>query len=475
MKKNNIIVWGMLTTITLGIGIIIYPSPPPPKTLPAPKISLTEIAEQVGPLLVERRYQDAITALEEAALLYPSAPEPLIRIGQIYLSQHRWLMAEDAFNRALARDYYHPQALAGLGETLLEQGRIEPAITVWGRAVAEDSQYNTGLGRSYLAVLNFDQAETIFARQPDAEAHWYLAALTAPTDVVQAKTHLEAMTVVEDSQLAINRDYLQELLKPFFADSPQNEVAQAVGIGLAQVEQWPLAYQALANIPNDKPAPQQAEAIAFLAHTHIQLGLPAFELFEQAYQLNPESALVLSLQGRYFQQHGAWRSAEHRLGQAVMANQDNPATYAEMATLKAQRGFISSAEAWYEVAILQASNKLPFQRMLAYFYLNHNYQVDEKGIPLVKTMLETHEDSTELQDLLGWMQFITGNNHEAEQTLRQALEQNPDSVRVRYHLAKVLIANHKTEEAIIEFQHVIDWDTSSGLRERAQFALQSLG
>ena len=139
-------------------------------------------------LLAERRYTEAINLLEAAAVDQPQAIAPLNQIGQIYLQQHRWLPAQDAFNRALARDADNPLATAGLAETRLNQGNRRQAMELWQAAAAQNPQLPgvfTGLGRTLLARLEFDAAKTAFLSQmehhPDPEAQWYLAALDSTT------------------------------------------------------------------------------------------------------------------------------------------------------------------------------------------------------------------------------------------------------------------------------------------------------
>ena len=95
--------------------------------MPRPaQLPLSMLLSQADNLIAQQQYGEAIETLETAAQLYPTSTIPLIRIGQIYLRQHRWLLAEDAFNRTLARDPTNPVATIGLAEVATEHGRHGP-------------------------------------------------------------------------------------------------------------------------------------------------------------------------------------------------------------------------------------------------------------------------------------------------------------------------------------------------------------
>ena len=72
------------------------------------------------------------------------------------------------------------------------------------------------------------------------------------------------------------------------------------------------------------------------------------------------------------------------------------------------------------------------------------------------------------------MQFLTGAAEGGEAELRQALALNPDLTSARYHLARQLEAAGRKTEAAMEYQRVIDWDTSGGFRDKALKDLQRL-
>lgn len=440
--------------------------------------ALTSLMARAEPLLLERRYSEAAAVLEDAAQTYPARSEPLLKIGQIYLAQQRWLLAEDAFNRALAREPRQGAALAGLAETLYHQKRFIAALDLWQAAVEvtpPPPQVWTGLGRTHLALFDFESAGETFReqqrRQPDPEAQWYLAALVAPMDWAEAMDYLQAMPAT--GEFASRRDYLLTALKPFDQESPPAEVAKATGIALAQAQLWPLAIHALTAARAGQET-DDAETLAFLGYAQAQAGRPALELFEQAHQADPDSALPLYFEGLYLRQQGALKAAEASFHKAVTLAPENAAFYAEMAETKAQKGELSNAEIWYQAAVQVSEDDLRFRLLQAQFYANWGYNMAEAGIPAAEAIIETDKNNAEAYDLLGWMQFLTGAPEGGETTLRQALALKPDFISARYHLARQLEVSGRTVEAVAEYQRVVDWDTSGLFRDKALTDLQRL-
>lgn len=466
-------IWPGLVIFWLLAGLSCVPKPQP-----APLANFMRRAE---PLIAERRYGEALAVLEEVAQAYPANPLPLLKIGQIYVTQQRWLLAEDAFNRALARQPQNALALAGLAETLYGQGRLDEAVTFWQKAATVNPHLPgvfTGLGRTYLAKFEFEAAKKAFLeqqrQQPDPEALWFLATLEAPADVSAAREYLQSIPSPQESGLSERRDYLLAALKPFNVGPTEAEAAKATGIALAQAQLWPLAIHALTIAKEKQGETVDAETLAFLGYAQVQAGRPALELFRQAQQADPNSAWPLYFQGLYLRQKGTLRAAEAAFKQAVTLDPKNAAFYVEMAETKAQYGDLASAELWYEAAVQVSEEDLQFRLLQAKFFANWGYRMAEAGIPAARAITESDKNNAEAYDLLGWMQFLTGAPEGGETALRQALVLNPDLISARYHLARQLEAMGRKTEAAEEYQRVIDWDTSGTFRDRALKDLQRL-
>jgi tetratricopeptide (TPR) repeat protein len=339
----------------------------------------------------------------------------------------------------------------------------------------------TGLGRAHLLHLEFDAATEAFQKQeetqPDPEAKWYLAALTAPTDVAAANEYLLAIPPDASAGLLARRDYLLATLVPFTPESPPVEVARATGIALVQAELWPLAVHALTeanHLSDSQPAVEQAEIKAFLGHALAQAGRPALDLFEQARRLDPDSALPLYFYGVYLRRQGALKAAETLLMQALALDPENAAIYVELAQTKIEQGDFAAAEEQYAAAIDVAEAEQQIEMLRVRFYAGRGYRVEEAGIPAAEELVEADDTNAEAHDLLGWMYYLAGQPAQAEKALQRALELEPNLVSARYHLARQLESNGNHARATEQYQRVVDWDTSGVYRERAFEGLQRL-
>jgi tetratricopeptide (TPR) repeat protein len=328
--------------------------------------------------------------------------------------------------------------------------------------------------------FEFEQAQEAFLaqqrRQPDPEAQWHLAALAAPSDITAANDYLLSIPEDTSPDILARRDYLLTTLVPFTVESSPAEIGQAEGIAFVQVGHWPLAAYALtaANEYPDQSKHEKAETLSFLGHALAQAGRPALDLFEQAAALDPTSALPLYFYGIYLRQQNALQAAEEVFSQAINLDPDNAAIYVELAQIEVDRGNFTAAEAYYLAATRIAEDDPQIQLLRIQFYANRGYRIVEQGIPAAEAFIETNENNAEAHDLLGWMQFLSGEGEKAEISLRKAIELDPNLISAHYHLARYLETAGNTAAAIDKYRYIIEQDRSGIFRTRASEALQRL-
>ncbi|RME41755.1 MAG: hypothetical protein D6796_15415, partial [Caldilineae bacterium] len=265
---------------------------------PAPPPDIAGRLAEAARLSEERAYSAALAALAEAASLDAANPQPYLAEGEIYLKQHRWELAETAFQAALNRDPQNIAAALGMGEALLRQGKHVASRNYWRQAIALGEGRGEGwrgLGRAYLAALDYPAAGEAFARAgDDAPSQWYRAALTLPTDPVAGRAQLAQMPP------SPRRDYLLAALDALPAGPSPGETAFQTGVALMQLEEWELAHHALDIALQHNP--DDARTWAFAGHVRAALGLPALQAFQRAQKLDPSLALTLYFQGLYLRQ-----------------------------------------------------------------------------------------------------------------------------------------------------------------------------
>jgi len=447
----------------IAIALVLAACAVSPSVPPTPDFSDT--FARADALIEAREYSAAVEILSQMANQSPADAAPLIRIGDIYLTQHRRTDAADAFSMALARDASDVSAWAGRATAELQSGNPVIARNDWWQVLAinpDSAVAYAGLGRAYLQTFNFDLAQDAFEKAKvlgDTESAWRLAALTLPVDVSAGKTWLAQ---ADDSP---KKDYLQTTLADFSADISQADVAATVGIALMQWGEFELAENALSE--SVRLNPQNAQAWAFLGHVRAVLGLPALEAFNHAKELDPALVLVPYFEGLYLRQQGLPEDAFDRFRSALNLDPQNLAVAIEAAATLADMGNLESAEVWYRAVVKAEPDNADYQQLLAEFFVLRSYRVAEAGIVAATRLTELLPQSAHAFDLRGWAKFQTGDFTGAESDFRQAINFDPDDVSARYHLGRLLKTLRRETEARAEFVHVINWDTGGQYRQRA--------
>jgi len=440
-------------------------SPTPTPTIAPTPIDITPRLTEAAYLAEERQYSAALGVLQEAARLDTSNAQPLTAMGDIYLQQHRWAPAREAFDDALAIQTDSYDAAAGLAEALLRQGERSQSSDAWRKAIEMDGfRYEgwLGLGRISLAMRSYEEAEQAFAEalahEPEApQALWYLAALTTPTDAAAGEAYLKRIAIPAG-------DYLLATLESLPPSAPQSEVAALTGIALTQLGEWELAHHALSTATELDPA--NATAWAFLGYVQASLRLPALDSLDQAEELDPTSVLALYFKGIYLRQKGHYDLAVDHFLKALDLDPGNVGVAIETALTLAEKGDYLSAEAWYRAIVESEADSAEYQQLLTEFYVNRSYRIVENGLVEAKRLVELAPDDAHAHDLLGWAKFQSGDFSGAEESLRLAVTLDPKDIAARYHLGKTLEALHKNVDAQAEFTRVVDWDTSGVYRAR---------
>jgi len=99
-------------------------------------LSSDEYDENAHSLYNEGRYDEALDLLRVGVTLYPHAVELHVGMAYAYLAREEYAWARRSFERAVAQDPDHEDALAGLGETLLKIGDRGGALAAFERVVA---------------------------------------------------------------------------------------------------------------------------------------------------------------------------------------------------------------------------------------------------------------------------------------------------------------------------------------------------
>jgi tetratricopeptide (TPR) repeat protein len=461
-----------LAVVILLLGLTPYPR------------AFTEAMRQADSHRAAREYGAALAAYQQAANLDPDSPLPWLQMGEVLLSQHRFLPAAVAFREAerLGGD---GEALRGLGESYSGRGDWATAMMTWLSALAltpDDARLYLALGRGSIAQGHFDQAAGFLSRALElqstgdeaAAAHALLGRLQMDEDPAQAADHLRQAG--DDDMLAVLDVVNAESASAECSDAESDLARRALLLGAAFLQRNELTLARREFERSIALAPANAEAHAYLAHTLDRLGetVAAGKLLQQALELDPGSALVYYFLGVHYRRLGNVERAQAALWEALRRDPENAALRVEMAEAFVAQGDYPHAEEWYQAAVEAAPDDIEFHLLFVHFYLDHLYRVEEGGLPAAQAAVALAPDDPRTHDLLGWAYHLAGRQVEASQALNQALKLDPDLTSAHYHLGSLYASSGQRNLARQHLQRVVDLDTGGYYRERAEMLLSEM-
>ena len=449
--------------------------------MPEPQ-ALVAAMRQAESYRAAQAYGAAAEAYRMAAGLDAGSPRPWQRLGEVFLQQHRFAQAGEAFDLA-RQNHGGAAALLGLGEARAGDGDWFAAIGAWLQAVAlapEDPRLQVALGRGMIAQGQMETAEQYvrhaleLAPPPDvaAQAHALLGRLLAG-DVTASK---RGQATGHLSQ-AGDADMLA-VLQAVDAEPEPDRQALLLGIAFLQRDELVLARRQLERAVALAPAGRSAEAHAYLGHILDRLGetVMARQALEEALALDPSLVLPYYFLGLHERQIGDTRKAQATLWQGLLLDPQNAALRLQMAeTMLDLRDYEGAAE-WYQGAVDVApqDQQVEFYLALIHFHLDHLYRVSEKGLPAAEAAAALAPDDARVQDLLGWAYHLDDRHGEAEQALLRALEIDPELVSAHFHLGSLYARLGRHDLARRHLQRAADLDIGGYYRERAEAVLKDL-
>jgi Flp pilus assembly protein TadD len=162
------------------------------------------------------------------------------------------------------------------------------------------------------------------------------------------------------------------------------------------------------------------------------------------------------------------------LKRALSLDPYNAAAYAEIAATHQALGQYVEAEEWYRGAVDVAPDEAEFRLLMARFYVDIVPRPDD-GLAAAKETAALLPDDAEVQDLLGWAHYLSGDLLHARDALERAVEFDPTFARAYYHLGVVCMRLGDDATANWAYGRAADLDSEGIYRARALQALSSSG
>jgi type IV pilus biogenesis/stability protein PilW len=146
------------------------------------KLQARALYEQGLKNLADKQLSQGFSSLKQAVQLDPSSATAHNALGVVLLDLRKPVEAEAEFQKAVELDPSYAEAVHNLGLSYAEQGRYEPAIVAYRKALSmpiyptpDVGYYN--LGRAYAQIKKYPEAEealrTAIQLQPTLGAAYY--------------------------------------------------------------------------------------------------------------------------------------------------------------------------------------------------------------------------------------------------------------------------------------------------------------
>lgn len=341
------------------------------------------------------------------------------------------------------------------GDLWYEAGDIRQALPYWEAASSElaaDTLLARRLADAYLRLQRWpdavDQLALLVASdETDAWAHYYLGILRAAFNPQAAGQHLRVAAAVP-----AYRDVATPLLEVVTEEESNPLIGMPVGLALADAAQWSfaeLAFQHAADV-----GPDYAEALAYAGLARDRQGKDGGAWIARAVSLDQQNPLVRFLQGLHLRETADFTDSLDAFVLAVALDPQNPAYYAELGTAYRLIGNMAAAERWLYTAVDVSNQDARFQQLLALFYADEGYNLNDGGLALLENLTGSMPDDLQVQAAYGWALYLAGDMDGALAQIDGILEHFPDHARSLYYKAKIWLETDQLAQAMPLFERV---------------------
>ncbi|HDN80380.1 MAG TPA: tetratricopeptide repeat protein [Chloroflexi bacterium] len=448
-------------------------------------------------------YSLAVKACENALALAPYASPLYMRLGEIYLKQGRYDLAEGAF--ALAFRYNSGlTAVTKWGDVLFARGEVEEALEKWRKALRLNPadaglHYRVGLALMRIGRLEDAIVEVERALPEIPQAHCLLALLKAPQSPDAALAHAERCELPAWKGwpwLPLEVQDLKELEEILTEPS---ETARLMGLGGLYLRLGEPHLAERTFLKATVQTPGSPEAQAYLGYARSLLGKDPEPEFARALRLKYTLPLTHYLWGLHLKSRGKLEAAAQEFAYALSQDPENPAYCAALADVALMRGDYREAERWYRKATDLAPDEPGFWLLLAQFYVDVLLRGDQEAIGAAQEAINLAPDNPKAYELLGRAYYYSGRSDLALHYLQKSLQLapvwacgpepegegtaltpigpclSPEALRIMYYLGTVYASRGEREAALELFHRIQELAPDSQWAEKARGVERHLG
>lgn len=440
--------------------------------------------------------QAAADTLRQLADKNPS-PRSLIALAETYDQMKDYGLAAEALKKALALNPPNAgEVRQALGQDLMYAQKFDEALQIYQGLVEEDATD----AQSYFHMSQIYRLQRKFA---DARAAGDKALAQDPANLEFRYNQVTIFEAEGNTQQAIAtlKDILDSTAKKTYT-RPERSIRANLLPSLAglyrDTEQTDLAVDTLRQLadldPDQAPraaaeiistyrvghqyAKAQQEADADLkkwpddrgihmAHATVladlgkndQAAAEVKKLMDGKNDRETDLALAdIYTEGRKFDEAGKALDAAERLSPR---DEDKIDIWFKRGAMYEHMKKIDQSEAEFRKVLKVNPDADEALNYIGYMLADRNIRLNE-SLDLITKALELSPENGAYLDSLGWVYFRLGKLDKAEENLRKAVDKTSSDPTVRDHLAQVLMAESKVQEAIQQWQASLkNWDSGA--------------
>ena len=316
------------------------------------------------------------------------------------LAHHRaGRLAEAArlYERVLAREPHHAEALHLLGVTAHQRGIHAQAVALISEAVAAEpanARFLNDLGQAQRA-----------AGSPQAAAESYRRALAVEPGHAPAHNNLGLILAASGDLVAAETCFRRAVE----ADGTDADYYANLGYALMGLQRFDAAAEVFESAVS--LAPRMPELHRGLGRAELERGFTerASAHFHRALELDPSDLETLHLLGTAARRAGDAAEARRWLGRLLDAG-ERPGVLADLALVECEAGDLARAEALCRRAVALDPHRLEAQLALARILLEQRRYVDAEAAARTAMALEPRDDAAP-----GWLGFALYNQGRLEE------------------------------------------------------------
>ncbi|BAZ15802.1 hypothetical protein NIES4071_76740 [Calothrix sp. NIES-4071] len=417
-------------------------------------------------LLSQGHYSEAVTYFQQEITENPNTPEYYFHLGTALALSSQIQEAVPAFQQALELNPEYAEAYSNLGVLLSLQGRLDEAIICYRHAVRLQPnlpEIHNNLGFLLKEQGKLDEAVSSF-RQALTLNPYYLEALNNLGLVLTSLEELDEAIILLRQALKLKPDYidaLNHLGLALKAKGQLEEAAESLKQAIEFAPQEPIAYNHLGTVYKDQGNFEEAGAYyrraielnPNYADAYRNLGLiltrqnelqEATKCLETALRLQPKFPEALNNLGIICKRQQRWQEAINYFQQAINLRPNYALAHKNLADIFMLTLRYSEAITSYQNALNSGLKDQDAWNSLCYLFSQQSRL--EEGLSWCQRGLEQYPKSAVLHNIQGALYNRISKVDKAAESLRVALELDPENPENYYELGGTLIVQGRVAE-----------------------------